>query len=187
MSRSGIRLMCLCIVLGGIGLSWTLAGPAPDDRRRLGMEPDCGTGADWSVCQEFSAYAEMEAVSLAQMRISTRELRNLIECRRLAYINLEGCPIDDDGCEVLARLGALTDLCLVGTRVTDRGVQALCESPRLESLDLRGTGVTEEVVVFLAGCDRLRFVDLRGTRVSADGAAQLRIAVPEIRVLCDCR
>jgi len=174
-------------VLGAIAMSYPAAGQS------FGIS-DWGRSASFDDLRDHPAHfdelkscPQLESLSLARARVSTLDLARLTEFPQLAWIDLEGSPIDDEACEVLGCLESLEDLCLVGTWVTDRGVESLCRAPRLRSLDLRGTRVTEAALLSLATCDELRFVDLRGTQVSQEAVAPFRISVPGMRVLCDRR
>lgn len=182
MSRTGIILLGCCVLWGVSAHSCHVPGPV-SPRPQMRPIQDFRSGVIWT--DDFPRGFEVEHVTLAGTQVSLRTLTSLLNAPRLASVNLEGCPIDDEACEALAGLGTLEELCLVGTWITDRGIESLCRAPRLKSLDLRGTRVTDASLVSLAGCDGLEFLDLRGTRVTWVAVAPLRISAPGLRILCD--
>jgi len=106
-------------------------------------------------------------------------------------LDLQGCPVDDQMCQDIARIHAPVELRLVCTWITDDGLIPLSRLTTLKELDLRGTRISDDGVASLVRMSSLQVVDVRGTRITQAGVARLRASRPELLVLsatiCDGR
>jgi hypothetical protein len=106
--------------------------------------------------------------------------------RRWASLRVLLAPntaVTDAGLAHLAGLRRLAFLDLRGTRVTDAGLAHLEKATGLYRLDLDGTAVTDAGLTHLKGLERLKELNVAGTRVTEAGAADLRQALPGLKVV----
>lgn len=125
---------------------------------------------------------ELRTLEFVNVRLSAERLEALLASTRVRAIRLEGCPVGDDVCAVLARHPCLVEIGLVGTRITDDGLAMLARLDRLRTVDLRGTRVSESAVAAFLEDSEVALVDIRGT-----GIARVRPLVAErgVRLLLD--
>jgi hypothetical protein len=71
---------------------------------------------------------------------------------------------------------------LRGDDVRDAGLEQLTRLPQLRTLDLSGPKVTDAVLEHLKGLTQLRTLDLFGTKVTGAGEAELKKALPKVRI-----
>ena len=83
----------------------------------------------------------------------------------------------------LQRFKNLDKADLDSTHVTDAGLKNLSRLSSLSVVDLSNTGVTDAGLRHLSGLKNLKFLDLDGTDVSEEGVADLKRAIPGMKVL----
>ena len=133
------------------------------------------------------------------LTLSAAVLGELGALENLVSLNLSGAVLNDigadkpglkeerrqtlDGLEKLAGLRNLERLDLSRTPVSAAGLRALRGLGRLRELRLAlAKNIDDEAVAALIEMKSLRVVMLEGTRISADGAARLRAARPDLRL-----
>ena len=82
---------------------------------------------------------------------------------------------DDDGPIVTVTLG--------GTRATDADLAWLKSFPKLRTLDLSATPITDAGMVHIKQLNQLQTLNLTGTKVTNAGIADLRTALPRVRIV----
>jgi hypothetical protein len=101
---------------------------------------------------------------------------------QVSFAQADGPP-GDQQIAVLPKVAAqIAWLDLAGTRVTDDGLAVLSELENLSRLHLEQTSVGDEALAHLAHLSRLEYLNLYGTRVTDAGLAHLR-ALPKLRKL----
>lgn len=97
---------------------------------------------------------------------------------QVAWLDLSGTGVGDEGLQVVARMENLTRLYLQNTPVTDAGLAHLRGLGQLEYLNLYGTSVTDRGLEHLTGLKQLRRLFLWKTQVSEEGARRLEQRLP---------
>jgi len=87
--------------------------PALDDRLHL---------------EQWQRIESLESVTLRGAALSEDDLRALVRCRGLRYLDLAFCNIDDDRLQSLASLASLDELDLTQTQVTEQGIARFAQS-----------------------------------------------------------
>jgi hypothetical protein len=77
---------------------------------------------------------------------------------------------------------APSDLSLSGWRITDAGLKELAGLKHVHTLNLNNTLVTDAGLKHLIGLKQLRSLSLAGTKVTDRGVAELRKALPDLKV-----
>ncbi len=116
--------------------------------------------------------------------------RHLLNLKRLTWIDLIDCPIDDDGMEVIAKFPHFEKLALLNTRITDDGVDQLRNVASLKILDLdcnspsNNSRITDRCIDTLSKIAGLNAVGLRNTLITADGIQRLSELKPDLQIGC---
>jgi hypothetical protein len=100
----------------------------------------------------------------------------------IVAVDLSMSEVADPDLGLLKDLGGVRSLDLSTTKVTDAGVEELQDLPHLQTLALSFTRVTDAGLQSLKGLENLRRLDLRGTEVTREGVADLRRALPGLKV-----
>jgi hypothetical protein len=98
-------------------------------------------------------------------------------------VDLAGCPVGNDECDLLCALPWLERLNLSGTRVDGEGVEHLTALNHLEFLDLSGTPLGDAGLTHLAHIPALSTVVLDEPLVNSAGAETLRWANPKLQII----
>ena len=101
---------------------------------------------------------------------------------QLTWLNLGGTKTTDEILVSIGELKNLTVLHLENTEITDKGLKHLKNLPYLEYLNLYGTNVSDTGIQLLAELRNLKKLYVWQTRVTAEGAAKLKVALPELEV-----
>lgn len=154
-------------------------------------EPGCPRGLDVTIhdvepsdLPERIPVPELRTLEFVNVRLSAARLHALLASTRVRAISIEGCPVGDDVCAVLARHPGLVEVRLVGTCVTDEGLAMLSGLEHLRTVDLRGTRVSREGVTAFLESSGVTFVDVRGTSIGHDVQSALA-ARDDLRILLD--
>jgi Leucine-rich repeat (LRR) protein len=97
-------------------------------------------------------------------------------------VYLSGPDVTDAGLKHLAGLKRLQNLKLYGTKVTDAGLKELAGLKRLLHLSLYKSEVTDAGLKHLARFKQLKTFNLSKTQVTAKGIAELRKALPDLKI-----
>ena len=106
-------------------------------------------------------------------------LKGLTNLQRLLLMNTS---VTDAGLVHLKGLTNMKVLKLDNTRVTDAGLAHLQGMTRMEGLSLVGTSVTEVGMQHLKGLPKLRLLVLSNVAETSSGVAELKQALPGLRV-----
>lgn len=110
-------------------------------------------------------------------------LKELVELPQLKHLMLDRTGVGDDGAEFLGAMPGLRSLSMNHTEITDVGISRLTTLNNLESLRVANTNITDAAVPDLAKLESLTELVLKGTRISAEGAEQLKQALPDCSIL----
>ncbi|MBS0266930.1 MAG: hypothetical protein JSS02_33695 [Planctomycetes bacterium] len=114
--------------------------------------------------------------------VTDADLHHLRGLTALKSLSLGGTQVTGPGLQHLRGLRTLKFLSLTSTNVTDAGLQHLRWLTAITGLSLRGTQVTDAGLEHLHGLTTLEYVDLYGTPVTDAGVAELRQALPSLRI-----
>jgi len=152
----------------------------PVVRRPVTFSSHTVTDADMAVVGRAHTLRD---VTLAGPEMSDAGLAHLAGLRKLQELVLYGDKIGDAGLSHLSELTELRLLYLLRTKVSDAGLVHLKKLKNLQSLLLdAGTPVTDAGLVQLKSLKGLRYLGLWGTRVTAEGVADLKAAIPNVKV-----
>jgi Leucine-rich repeat (LRR) protein len=149
--------------------------------------------------------SNLTSLYLNTTQVSDAGLAHLKELTNLRYLGLNGTQVSDTGLAHLEGLTGLTGLGLGDTRVSDAGLASLKGLRNLGQLQLQGTQVGNLGLRHLKGLTKLGNLSLSGTRISDDaigdflalplgdlnlakarvsakGFAQLKAALPRVRI-----
>jgi hypothetical protein len=97
-------------------------------------------------------------------------------------VYLSGTDVTDGELKELAGLKQLQNLKLYGTKVTDAGLKELAGLKRLKHLSLYKSEVTDAGLKHLARFKQLKRFNLSKTKVTAKGIAELKKALPDLKI-----
>jgi Leucine-rich repeat (LRR) protein len=99
-----------------------------------------GTSLGYYGFRDLKGLPGLEVLTLANANIAEEALDNIVVCRNLRVLNLQGNPIGNDGLKKIARLKQLEALLVGGcVGVTDQGLASLRGLSNLRRLDLNNT------------------------------------------------
>lgn len=152
-------------------------------------------------------------LSLKGHQVNDDDLARLELLGHLESLDLDGCPITDDGVREIAKVRTLLYLGLFGCheitdmsftylgtmkslemlniagfppKITARNIQSLSALPNLGTLHLDCCQeISDEAVEPLASLTQLDTLDIRGTSISEEGASRLERALPNTMVFTD--
>ncbi len=178
-----IRQLCIWTVAGllGVSVSFGEDKPAPTDAEKAAIAEIRTSGGQVMELAQNDSRLDV-AFYLASGKITDEHLVPLKSLPRVAQLNLRGREITNAGLVNLKDLKGLTTLHLENTKVTDDGLVQLKGLENLEYLNLYGTAVTDAGLKHLAGLKKLRKIYLWQTQVTDAGAAELKAAIPELRI-----
>ena len=108
------------------------------------------------------------------LELKDEDLVPLSNCRHLRSLNLEYCPITDEGLKHIAPLKLLTSLDLGNTHISSRATRYLSNLRQLRVLSLAHTPANDDSLTHLKNNNELIFVNLNGCRgVTDSGLTQL--------------
>ena len=102
--------------------------------------------------------------------------------RRAIKVHLHATAVQNDDLVLLAKLPNLQNLSLGKTQIGDDGLAHLAGCARLETLSLNSTNVTDSGLKPLMKLVNLKTLNVQETKVSRAGSAQLRRALPDLKV-----
>ena len=102
------------------------------------------------------------------------------EDKAVKAIQKMGGRIDRD---MKAKGKPIVSVVLDGPKVTDAGLKHLAGLKQLRALTLGGTKVTDKGLKHLAGLKQLRELILSGTKVTGKGKADLKKALPKLKII----
>jgi hypothetical protein len=120
-------------------------------------------------------------VVLTDPEISDAGLAHLAGLRKLQALVLHGDKIGDAGLSHLSELTELRELLLLRTKVSDAGLVHLKKLKNLQELII-DTPVTDAGLVHLKSLKGLRYLGLWGTGFTSEGVADLKSAIPNLKV-----
>ena len=100
----------------------------------------------------------------------------------VTWLSLTNATLEDGALTALEGFENLTRLELDKTNVTERGVEAIGRLPHLEALNLYGSRVGDSIAQVLSQFPELKRIYLSETEVSADGVAEIRGQLPDLKV-----
>src|SRR5688572_20446478 len=108
---------------------------------------------------------------LRELRVRQANVRGpgLRHFAKLESLDIELCPVGDEGFQHLRGMTGLRRLLAGDTLITDAALGAIAGLTQLEELDLHGTAVSDAGLAQLKGLARLRRLNLMGTAVSDAG------------------
>jgi Ran GTPase-activating protein (RanGAP) involved in mRNA processing and transport len=101
---------------------------------------------------------------------------------KLTQLFLDGVKLTDGSLPMIAKFKELEELDLSNTSITDASLGSLAGLKKLKILYLTGTNVTDKAVPVLKGLKSLETLDLQGTKISAEASAELKRALPKLRM-----
>lgn len=133
--------------------------------------------------KHLAGLPSLTTLELYRTSIGDGGLKHLSELNRLAGLYLKGTKISNDGLAHIAGLQSLTQLSLSNTEITDAGLRHLSGLTKLESLMIEDTKVTAEgIIKNLSELKQLELIRAAGTQISVDSIADIRQALPGVRV-----
>jgi internalin A len=127
--------------------------------------------------------AEDRAVKAIQ-KLGGRITRDMkAKGKPIVGVNLDRTEVTDAGLKHLAGLKRLQNLKLYGTKVTDAGLKELAGLKQLKHLSLYKSEVTDAGLKHLARFKQLKTFNLSKTKVTAKGIADLKKALPKLRII----
>ncbi|NOZ38947.1 MAG: hypothetical protein GXP24_01815 [Planctomycetes bacterium] len=132
----------------------------------------------------LSPLKDLKTIYLFRTQIRGPGLIHLVGLRHLKAIQLGGTKLNDAGLEHLAKIKGLKYLGLNDTEITDLGVAHLAELRNLERIDLNNTDITDKSMASLGKLEKLKELGLTGTKITAEGARQIKLALPNCMVIC---
>jgi Zn-dependent protease len=142
----------------------------------------CNPGEEDLALLEVFDDDHFDSVDLSSTPVNDAGLRHLSGLKGLRLLWLQGTEVGNDGLKHLAGLKRLHLLYLSDTQITDAGLMHLEGLQKLQWLSLSRTGVTDAGLIHLRGLRSLQELHVEGTAVSAEGIADLKQALPALRV-----
>jgi hypothetical protein len=118
-------------------------------------------------------------------KVSDQGISHLQSLRKMTYVHCGLGQLTDESLRIFGRMPNLEGLALQRNHFTDDGLAHLSGLTKLTSLwiGLGETKITDAGLRHLHGLKRLKTVDVQGSPVTADGMAELRSAIPNIRIV----
>jgi hypothetical protein len=125
---------------------------------------------------------ELWEIDLSVTRVTDRGLAHLARMPKLRLVDLALLKITDAGLSHLSRLTNLEHLNLNGTLIGDGGLDHLRGLGRLKRLSLADTKLSDAGLDHLKQMPGLKWIGLPNTGLTDDGIADLRRAIPGLRI-----
>jgi Protein of unknown function (DUF4240) len=129
-----------------------------------------------------SHLSSLRVLELAYTPVSDAGLAFIARLGELESLGLTATNISSDGLLHLSTLSHLKELWLNGTAVDDSGLENLGELGELKLLGLSGTKISDKGLVTLKSLKSLLRLYLFNTQVTEAGVAEIRAALPNVRV-----
>lgn len=130
----------------------------------------------------ISHLASLRVLELAYTPITDAGLAFIARLNNLESLGLTATNITSDGLLHLSTLSNLKELWLNGTAVDDDGLENLKELGELKLLGLSGTKISDAGLKILKSLKSLIRLYLFNTQATEEGVAELRAALPKLRV-----
>ena len=133
--------------------------------------------------EHLKGLTELEELELSNTNVTGTGLVHLTDSTKLRELRQGEAKMTDAGLAALKPFSQLQVLYLVGAPITDAGLAHLKGLNELRSLTLsKCKGVTDAGMVHLKGLAKLKSVNLRNTNVTANGARELKKALPKVEI-----
>jgi internalin A len=125
----------------------------------------------------------LELLCVQSSKVTADGVKTLVGIEKLKSLTLSATALERDGFRLLEGMTGLEYLSLESTKATDADVAHLAALAKLTHLDLGyNPGVTDAGLKHLTGLRRLTGLRLYGTKVTDDGAADLKAALPKLKI-----
>ena len=128
-------------------------------------------------------FAATERLNLENTNVTDASLVHLTGLKKLTRLVLENTGVTDTGLSHVSKLTSLHGLNLEETDVTDAGLPKLENLSLLQELSLNNTRVSDDGLPYLWIHTGLTSLDLRNTDVTESGVAELKLRLPNCKVL----
>lgn len=126
----------------------------------------------------------LDTLGLQNTRTTDEGLRKIAALPKIIKLELDGTLVTDSGVRHLQNLSnSLETLLLNNTRITDEGVRQLIPLKQLKTLSLDHCIVTDQCVEHLKQMKSLRNLSLLDWMVSQEARAELKAALPELKIV----
>jgi hypothetical protein len=143
---------------------------------------DLGLEATNNVMGHIGRLNRLEELYLGGNQVTDSWLIHLRGLKNLRILDVGTSQITDAGLAHLERLPKLEKLELSQTKVTDAGLSYLDGLTGLKDRELVFTAVSDIGLMHLKRFKNLRRLDLRGTKVTEAAIAEIRKALPQLKV-----
>jgi len=113
-------------------------------------------------------------LNLAYTRVTSQELKNLANARKLQSLNLIQCKMNLGGFNEIANLKDLEYLHLGKTEVDDDCIAELNSLNKLEELNVAGCPITDKCISTLESMPSLKSLTIKQTKISEIGYQKLK-------------
>ncbi len=134
---------------------------------------------------QISNLLELRELRLRRTPAVIDGLQYINRLPRLAFLDLIGNRLTDEGVKRVSTFNSVTHLYLNDTDVDDKHIGNLMKLDKLQVLTLSNTAVTDNAIKQLEKLPHLRFLDISATDVS-DGAIEFITNYPSLEIL-DCK
>lgn len=124
--------------------------------------------------EHLTRLTKLEDLALIATVVTDRGLAQIARLPNLRFLKLDNTQVTDAGLSELKTHPKLTALFVAGTRLTDQGLQQLCESKRWTALRLDNTQVTDVGLQSLSGLNKLGILGLHKTQITDAGLQHLK-------------
>ncbi|MGI8981108.1 MAG: protein kinase domain-containing protein [Pirellulaceae bacterium] len=107
---------------------------------------------------------------LSSTNLENAGLENVVKCRQITHLMLDGTKVTDEGLRVIGQIPGLADLYLP-KQISDAGMKHVASCPTLAVLDLGYSKVTDSGIAELKSLTKLIGINVRSTDVSLTGLA----------------
>lgn len=124
----------------------------------------------------------LTSISVARTEVTDAGVMELIRCKTLFSLGLEGTKVTEKSLVQLDQLKELSYLNLNYTAATDAVCESIGRLKRLRTLNLAGTQIGSKAIGYLSSCSELVFLTVNKTSVSNEGLELLR-KCPNLQIL----
>jgi len=123
--------------------------------------------------EHLDFFRQVESLHIDRLPLAVGRIRSLPEMSELRILSLN-VAVDDDGAELLGRIGPLQHLSLSGRQdMSLTGYRHLARLKELESLELGGCGLSDEQLAFVADLTGLQSLRIPGNSITSAGIDHL--------------